>query len=94
MAAIDREQKKNLLVDTSADEVIFQTSGRSQISFQGDFGGGTVNQYVYTSEGRGAVVRTSTADDSYLSFVQTMEIELTGATDPDLNIIVTRMLNN
>lgn len=85
-----RETKINILANTTAGQFVIKQRGRYTVSIQGDFGTGTLTQFVFTSEGRGVAARTATTVvEAYESSVQRSEFVLTGSTNPDLNIILT-----
>jgi hypothetical protein len=85
-----REKPINITADTTSGQFVIKMRGRHSVSVQGNFGGGTLTHYIYTSAGRGAAARAATTTaEAYESHVQRSEFVLTGSTTPDLNIVLT-----
>lgn len=91
----DRDVVITLSADTTAGQEVHEMHGQYSVSVQGDFGGGTFTHFIFNVNGRGAAARTpTTVAENYESHVQESEFVLTGATTPDLDIILTPITVN
>ncbi len=91
----DRDFVITLTANTTADQEVHEMHGAYNVSIQGDFGTGTLTHFIHNTEGRGAAARTgTTVAENYESHVQESEFVLTGATAPDLDIILTPITVN
>lgn len=91
----DRDQIITLTANNSGDEGVIEMHGEYNVSIQGDFGTGTLTHHIHNTEGRGPAIRDpTTVAEGYISIVQESDFVLTGATAPDLDIILTPVTVN